>query len=32
MHGWMNDDKVMIACCNDGTRPVIFTIERFDCE
>ncbi len=32
MHGWMNDDKVMIACCNDGTRPVIFKIERFDCE
>lgn len=31
MHGWMNDDKVMIACCNDGTRPVIFKIERFDC-
>lgn len=32
MLGWMNDDKVMIACCNDGTRPVIFKIERFDCE
>jgi len=32
MHGWMNDDKVMIACCNDGPRPVIFKIERFDCE
>ena len=30
MHGWMNDDKVMIACCNDGTRPVIFKIERID--
>ena len=26
----MNDDKVMIACCNDGTRPVIFKIERID--
>jgi len=26
----MNDDKVMIACCNDGTRPVIFKIERIN--
>ena len=25
-----NDDKMMIACCNDGTRPVIFKIERID--
>ena len=32
MHGWTNDDKVMIACCNDGTRPVIFKIERIDVE
>jgi uncharacterized repeat protein (TIGR04076 family) len=32
MHGWMHDDKVMIACCNDGTRPVIFKIERIDIE
>ena len=30
MHGWTNDDKIMIACCNDGTRPVIFKIERID--
>lgn len=30
MRSWMNDDKVMIACCNDGTRPVIFKIERID--
>lgn len=30
MHGWTNDDKVMIACCNDGTRPVVFKIERID--
>ncbi len=30
MHGWMKDDRVMIACCNDGTRPVIFKIERID--
>lgn len=32
MHGWTNDDRVMIACCNDGTRPVIFRIERIDIE
>lgn len=32
MHGWTKDDRVMIACCNDGTRPVIFKIERLDCE
>ena len=25
-----NDDRMMIACCNDGTRPVIFRIERID--
>ena len=30
MHGWTNDDHVMIACCSDGTRPVIFRIERID--
>lgn len=30
MKGWTNDERVMIACCNDGTRPVIFKIERFD--
>ncbi|MHB9293120.1 hypothetical protein Holit_02240 [Hollandina sp. SP2] len=22
MRGWTNDEKVMITCCNDGTRPV----------
>ena len=27
MHGWTNDERMMIACCNDGTRPVIFKIE-----
>ena len=32
MQGWTNDDRVMIACCNDGTRPVIFKIERIDYE
>lgn len=30
MDGWTNDPKVMIACCNDGVRPVIFKIERID--
>lgn len=30
MRGWTNDEKMMIACCNDGTRPVIFKIERVD--
>ncbi|MCM1023688.1 MAG: TIGR04076 family protein [Prevotella sp.] len=30
MRGWTNDERVMIACCNDGTRPVIFKIERID--
>ena len=30
MHKWTNDDRVMIACCNDGTRPVVFKIERID--
>lgn len=30
MKGWTNDEKMMIASCNDGTRPVIFKIERID--
>ncbi|MDR2627178.1 MAG: TIGR04076 family protein [Dysgonamonadaceae bacterium] len=30
MDGWTNDEKMMIACCSDGTRPVIFKIERID--
>ena len=30
MRGWMKDERVMIACCSDGTRPVIFKIERLD--
>ena len=30
MHGWSKDEKVMITCCNDGVRPVIFKIERID--
>ena len=28
MRGWMRDEHQMIACCSDGTRPVIFKIER----
>lgn len=28
--GRMNDQRVMIVCCSDGTRPVIFEIERLD--
>ena len=30
MRKWTNDGRMMIACCNDGTRPVIFKIERID--
>lgn len=30
MEGWTKDEKVMIACCNNGTRPVVFKIERTD--
>lgn len=30
MRGWMRDTRQMIACCQDGTRPVIFKIERID--
>lgn len=30
MRGWMKEENVMITCCNDGTRPVIFKIERID--
>jgi uncharacterized repeat protein (TIGR04076 family) len=32
MRGWTKDEKVMISCCNDGVRPVIFKIERIDKE
>lgn len=32
MRGWMKDENTMIACCSDGTRPVIFKIERIDYE
>lgn len=30
MKGWMKDENTMITCCSDGTRPVIFKIERID--
>lgn len=32
MKGWMKEENTMIACCSDGTRPVIFKIERLDYE
>lgn len=28
----MRDENTMITCCNDGTRPVIFKIQRIDYE
>jgi uncharacterized repeat protein (TIGR04076 family) len=28
MPSFMKNEKVMITCCNDGIRPVIFKIER----
>ena len=30
MKGWMKEENTMICCCSDGTRPVIFKIERLD--
>ena len=30
MKGWMKRENEMICCCSDGTRPVIFKIERVD--
>ena len=32
MRDWMKEENTMIACCSDGTRPVIFRIERIDCD
>ncbi len=32
MNGWTKHENEMIACCSDGTRPVIFKIERIDYE
>lgn len=30
MKGWTNDEKMMITCCNDGVRPVVFKLERIE--
>ena len=30
MRDWMKNENTMITCCNDGTRPVIFKLERID--
>lgn len=30
MKGWTKDERVLITCCNDGVRPVIFKLERID--
>lgn len=30
MKGWMKEENTMITCCSDGTRPVMFKIERID--
>ena len=30
MKGWMREENTMKTCCSDGTRPVIFKIERID--
>ncbi|NDV27549.1 TIGR04076 family protein [Desulfovibrio sp. JC010] len=27
---WMKRENEMIACCNDGVRPVVFKLERID--
>lgn len=27
---WMKDGNTMIACCNDGIRPVVFKLERIN--
>jgi len=32
MKDWMKNENEMIACCSDGTRPVIYKIERIDYE
>ena len=32
MKGWMKKENEMICCCSDGTRPVIFKVERIDYE
>jgi uncharacterized repeat protein (TIGR04076 family) len=30
LKGMTKDEKVLITCCNNGTRPVIFKMERID--
>ena len=30
MRDFTKNDKILIVCCNEGTRPVIFKIERID--
>ena len=30
MKGWMKEENTMVTCCSDGTKPVIFKIERID--
>lgn len=30
--GWMKNDKVMVACCSDAVRPVVFKIELIETE
>ena len=32
MKGWTKNENEMIACCSDGTGPVVFKIERIDYE
>ena len=32
MRGWMERENEMVCCCSDGTRPVIFKVERIDYE
>jgi uncharacterized repeat protein (TIGR04076 family) len=28
--GWMKDEATIIACCNDGLRPIVFGVARID--
>ena len=30
--GWSRDPNMVVICCNDGVRPVIFKLERVDIE
>ncbi|MEF8787538.1 MAG: TIGR04076 family protein [Planctomycetota bacterium] len=29
-YDWVNEDGKVLACCNDGFRPVIFLLERME--